>query len=318
MFMEIFEGIESIERSLRNPVLTIGNFDGVHRGHQVLFDKARQWAKLLKGESVVMTFNPHPLQVLAPGRGPFFITTHKRKLELIEACGIDVAIVVPFNAEFAKISAEEFVKSLLVDRIGLKAIVVGADYRFGYGREGDTSFLKQMGGQFGFKVETMSGVQMDGTVVSSTLIRRLIQDGDLREANRLLGRPYEIEGTVVPGRQRGAKVLGFPTANLRLSGQAPPRPGVYAVEVEVDQQRFGGAANVGFNPTFGGTELSIEVHIFDFDRNIYGSSIRVFFIDRLRDERRFPGPQELAEQIRKDLQKARELLNKRESLERGN
>jgi riboflavin kinase / FMN adenylyltransferase len=308
--MEVFEGIENIRRSLRNPVLTIGNFDGVHRGHQTLFQKAREQAEALAGESVVITFHPHPLQVLAPGQGPLFITPHERKLELIALCGIDVAVVVPFDKQFAQMSAREFVKALLVDKIGTKAIIVGEDYRFGYGREGDIDFLQRMGEKYGFRVETVSGVQMDGTVVSSTLIRQFIQEGDLREANRLLGRPYEIAGIVVPGHQRGGRLLGFPTANISLSGQAPPKSGVYVVEVEIDDRMYGGAANVGYNPTFGGNDLSVEVFVFDFDENIYEKFIRVYFVERLRDEKRFSGPEELTMQIRKDVEKAKQILSK--------
>jgi riboflavin kinase / FMN adenylyltransferase len=307
--MEIFEGIEDIQRSFKNPVLTIGNFDGVHRGHQALFRKSREWAEKLGGETVVITFHPHPLQVLAPGEGPLFITSHERKLELIALCGVDVAVVVPFNREFAQMSAGDFVKTLLVGRIGPKAIIVGEDYRFGCNREGDTEFLQRMGDKYGFTVETVSGVQMDGTVVSSTLIRQFIQEGDLREASRLLGRPYEIVGTVVPGHQRGGRLLGFPTANISLSGQAPPKPGVYVVRVEVGERTYGGAANIGFNPTFGGTELSVEVFLFDFDDNLYEKIIRVHFIERLRDEKRFSGPDELALQIRKDVERARIILS---------
>ena len=308
--MEVFEGIENIRRPLKNPVLAIGNFDGVHRGHQTIFRKAREWAETLTGESVVITFHPHPLQVLAPGQGPLFITAHERKLELIALCGMDVAVVVPFSREFAQMSAGDFVKALLVDKIGAKAIIVGEDYRFGYGREGDIDFLRSMGEKYGFRVETVSGVQMDGTVVSSTLIRQFIQEGDLREANRLLGRPYEIAGIVVPGHQRGGRLLGFPTANIGLSGQAPPKPGVYVVEVEIGDETYGGAANVGYNPTFGGTDLSVEVFVFDFDENIYEKFIRVHFIERLRDEKRFSGPEELTVQIRKDVEKARAILSK--------
>jgi riboflavin kinase / FMN adenylyltransferase len=306
--MEVFDGIENVQRSLRNPVLTIGNFDGVHRGHQTLFRKAKEWAVTLSGESVVITFHPHPLQILAPGQGPLFITSHERKLELIALCGIDVAVVVPFSKQFARMSARDFVKVLLVDKIGAKAIIVGEDYRFGYSREGDIDFLQRMGDKYRFRVETVSGVEMDGTVVSSTLIRQFIQEGDVREANRLLGRPYEIAGVVIPGHQRGGRLLGFPTANISLSGQAPPKPGVYVVEVKIGDGTYGGAANVGYNPTFGGNDLSIEVFVFDFDENIYEKLIRVYFVERLRDEKRFSGPEELTLQIRKDVEQARRIL----------
>ncbi len=310
--MEVFVGVEDITRTIRNPVLTIGNFDGVHRGHQALFQRVKEWARRLNGESVVMTFHPQPLQVLAPETGPPLITLHERKIELIASCGIDVTIVIPFDRKFSKITAPSFVKDILVDKIGVKAIIVGYDYRFGHGRQGDIEFLRQMGDEHGFIVDIVSGVQVEDTVVSSTLIRQLILDGDLKEAGRLLGRPYEVSGTVVSGRRRGGRLLGFPTANIRLTGQACPRPGVYAVEAEVNGSRYGGAANLGYNPTFGDDELSLEVHILDFDKDIYGYPISVRFIDRLRDEVRFSGVEELVQQIRKDVEKARQILATRE------
>jgi len=311
--MEIIVGIDNIQRSLKNPVLTIGNFDGVHRGHQALFRRVTEWARKLNGESVVMTFHPHPLNVLFPGKGPVFITPHERRLELIAKCGIDVTIVVPFSTEFAKISARDFVKDLLVQIIGAKAIVVGYDYRFGYGREGDIDFLKRLGKEYGYEVETVAGIQLGGTMVSSTAIREFIREGELGEACRLLGRPYEITGVVVKGRERGGRLLGFPTANINISAslQASPKLGVYAVLVTVGGKTYGGAANLGYNPTFGDTDLSLEVHIFDLNEDLYGKPITVRFVDRLRDEKRFSGPEELAVQIRKDVKKAKEILTER-------
>lgn len=309
--MEIFRGLENIRQALNNPAITIGNFDGVHRGHQALFDRVKEWAKRLGGKSVVMTFDPHPVEVLFPNKNLQFITSQERKLELISASGIDAAIVVPFSREFSRISARGFVEDLLVGRIGIKALVVGHDYRFGYSREGDIVLLKEMGREFGFEVETLSGVRLDDTVVSSTVIRQLILKGEMKRANRLLGRCYQIDGIVEVGRQRGGRLLGFPTANIRMSSQAPPRTGVYIVEVEVNGTRYHGAANLGYNPTFGDTDLSLEVHIFDFSRNIYGESIKVWFLDRIRDERRFAGPQELADQIKLDVAKAREFFANR-------
>jgi len=311
LFMEVIVGIENIKRPLKNPVLTIGNFDGVHRGHQALFGRVREWARELGGESVVMTFHPHPLQVLCDDNGPVFITLHERKLELIAQCGIDVTLVVPFSLEFAQISAHDFVKGILVDRIGVKAIVVGYDYKFGHGREGDIAFLKEMGERHDFSVDAVAGIEMDGTVVSSTLIRQFIHSGDLKEVGRLLGRPYAIAGKVIKGRERGGRLLGFPTANLSTSRQASPRQGVYAVEVEIDGKIHSGAANLGYNPTFGDTDLSLEVHIMDFCEDIYDKLITVHFIDRLRDEKRFSSIEDLAAQIRKDVQKARKILTER-------
>jgi riboflavin kinase/FMN adenylyltransferase len=306
--MQVITGIENIRRPLIHPALTIGNFDGVHLGHQALFSKVRDWAERLKGQSVVMTFHPHPLAFFRPGNGPAFITTHERKLELIAQAGIEVTIVVPFEETFARTSATQFVQDLLVDRIGIKAIVVGHDYRFGKGREGDIDFLRRMGERHAFDVDAVSGIDVEGTLVSSTLIRQCIQGGDLREAARLLGRPYEIKGAVVPGRNRGARLLGFPTANIDMAGHAAPRRGVYAVRVEIEGRLHGGAANLGYNPTFGDTALSLEVHILDFNEDIYGKTITVRFIDRLRDEQKFSGLEELVRQISLDVERAREIL----------
>ena len=204
-------------------------------------------------------------------------------------------------------SAREFVRDLLVAKFGLKAIIVGHDYRFGHSREGDIDFLKQLGKEYGFEVDTVSGIKMNDMVVSSTTIRQLILKGNVREANELLGRFFEVIGIVIPGRQRGV-TLGFPTANIRMPAQTSPRIGVYVVEAEVDGKTYGGAANLGYNPTFGDTDLSLEVHIFDFNSDIYGKPITIRFIDRLRDEKRFSGPGELIEQIRKDVVIAREVL----------
>jgi riboflavin kinase/FMN adenylyltransferase len=305
--MEVIKGIDAIQRKLKNPAITIGNFDGVHRGHQALFQKVKDWAEKLDGESVVVTFNPHPIEVLFPQKSISFITPHDKKLDLIASCGIDTTIVIPFSHDFSRMTAREFVSDLLVGKFGLKAIVVGYDYRFGHGREGDIDFLKKLGDEFGFEVDTVSGITRNDMVVSSTAIRQLILKGNVREANDLLGRFVEVTGIVVPGRQRGI-TLGFPTANIRMPAQTSPRTGVYVVEAEVNGRVYGGAANLGYNPTFGDTDLSLEVHIFDFNRNIYGKSVTIRFIDRIRDEKRFSGPQELIEQIRKDVDTARQVL----------
>jgi len=310
--MQVFHGIETVQRKFKNPAITIGNFDGVHKGHQALFQRVKQLAEELNGESVVVTFDPHPLEVLFPKKAPSFITSHRHKLDLIASCGIDATIVIPFDHKFSQMSAREFVEAVLVEKIGARAIVVGHDYRFGHSREGDIAFLKQLGEQYGFKVETVSGLRVNDTVVSSTAIRQMITSGNIREANRLLGRSFEVSGTVIPGRKRGVS-LGFPTANIRMPAITPPRTGVYVVQAEVDGKTYGGAANLGYNPTFGDTDLSLEAHLFDFDRDIYGKPITIRFIDRLRDELRFSSPDELAAQIKKDVNTAKKILADRAS-----
>jgi riboflavin kinase / FMN adenylyltransferase len=305
--MQVFRGLEAVERKLKNPAITIGNFDGVHKGHQALFQRVKQWAEELNGESAVVTFHPHPMEVLFPQKAPSFITSHQQKLDLIASCGIDATIVIPFDHKLSQMSALEFVDTVLVEKIGAKAIVVGHDYRFGHSREGDIAFLKKLGEQYGFKVETVTGIKVNDTVVSSTTIRQMIAGGKIKDANKLLGRFFEVSGTVIPGRKRGV-TLGFPTANIRMPAIVSPRTGVYVVEAEVDGKTYGGAANLGYNPTFGDTDLSLEAHLFDFDGDIYGKPITVRFIDRLRDELRFSGPDELIVQIRKDVDTAKKIL----------
>ena len=201
--MQVFRGIDAVKSKLKNPAITIGNFDGVHMGHQALFQRVKQWAEELNGESVVVTFDPHPLEVLFPEKAPPFITSHLQKLDLIASCGIDATIVIPFDHEFSRMSAREFVEVVLVEKIGTRAIVVGHDYRFGHSREGDIPFLRRLGEQYGFKVEIVTGIRMNDTPVSSTSIRQMIAKGNIREANKLLGRPFEVSGTVIAGRKRG-------------------------------------------------------------------------------------------------------------------
>ncbi len=305
--MQLFRGINAVQHKLKNPAITIGNFDGVHMGHRALFQIVKKWAAELNGVSVVLTFDPHPLEVLNPKKAPSFITTQRHKLDLIASCGIDATIVIPFDREFSHISAREFVEVVLVEKIGTRAIVVGNDYRFGHGREGDIPFLRQLGKLHGFEVEIVTEIKFDNTHVSSTSIRRLIANGNIRVANEMLGRPYEISGTVIAGQRRGA-TLGFPTANIRMPALTRPRTGVYVVETEVDGKVYGGAANLGYNPTFGDNELSLEAHLFDFNQDIYGKPITIRLIERLRDELRFSGPDELVAQIRKDIANAKKIL----------
>ena len=306
--MKVIHDLDEIKEPLENPVLTIGNFDGVHKGHLVLFDKVKKIAKSINGQSVVMTFEPHPIKVMKPGNGPPLITPAKQKLKLISESGIDFIICIPFTKEFASLSARAFIKDLLMDKIGIKEIVVGYDYSFGKGRQGDTSLLRTMGHELGFKVHIVEPIYLNDTLVSSTTIRNIIQEGNLNEAKRLLGRDYEITGTVAKGAGRGGRLLGFPTANLIPVDELIPKKGVYAVIAELDGVEHYGVCNIGHNPTFGENAMSIETHILDFSKDILGKEFRIKFIYRLRDETTFKSAQELSEQIGKDISRARELF----------
>jgi riboflavin kinase/FMN adenylyltransferase len=311
--MNIINDLSQLEEPLLNPVLTIGNFDGVHKGHLALFDLVKEKARALGGHSVVMTFEPHPIRVMKPGNGPPLITPIDQKLRLIADAGIDVIFCLPFTKEFASISAGDFVKKILVGRIGIRALVVGYDYAFGRGREGNIDLLREMGSELGFDVHVVGPVQADHTLVSSTSIRHLIQEGRLGEAKVLLGRDYQICGTVIKGKDRGGRLLGYPTANMELVDELIPRPGVYAVRVLIDGETYDGLTNIGYNPTFGDESLSVETHVLDFSGDLLGKKIWVDFIERLRDELAFETPEALIAQIREDEIRARALFAERKA-----
>jgi len=303
--MQIIRNLNVSEKPLKNPVLTIGNFDGVHRGHLALFEKVKERARAIGGHSAVMTFEPHPIRVMKPGNGPPLLTPTGQKLELIEKAGIDVLFCLPFTRKFASIPAENFVKDILVDMIGIKELVVGYDYAFGRNREGNIPLLRKMGDKLGFLVHLVEPVHIDRTLVSSTSIRRLVQDGKMAEAGTLLGRDYQVEGTVVAGHRRGGKLLGFPTANLKLQDELLPKRGVYAVTVVVEGKTYQGVTNVGYNPTFQGNALTVETHILDYSGDLLGKKVKVSFLCRLRGERPFGDIRELSEQIKKDIEEAK-------------
>ena len=306
--MNIIYDLNELKEPLRNPVLTIGNFDGVHKGHLVLFDKVKARAKAIDGQSAVMTFEPHPIKVMKPGNGPPLITPIEQKLNLMSNAGIDVIFCLPFTRQFASISAENFVQDILVVRLGIKEIVVGYDYTFGYKRLGNISLLQEMGNKLGFKVHVVDPIRLEDSLVSSTSIRELVQEGNLSEAKKLLGRDYQICGTVVKGKNRGGRLLGFPTANLKLIDELIPKGGVYAVTAIINDRTYYGVTNIGYNPTFGVEALSVETHLLNFSEDILGKTIRVNFIKRLRDEKTYGSVEELADQIAKDVQEAKELF----------
>lgn len=305
--MHVFRSIEEITEKLPNAVVTIGNFDGVHLGHREIFRRVRREAAALGGVSLVISFAPHPLKVLGVKKDFRLINTYAEKELLMEASGIDYLLTIPFTAEFAAISAEQFVRDILVGTIGVRKLIIGYDYAFGKNRQGDVAMLRRMGDELGFAVDVLEPIASGGLVYSSTAVRRMIAEGDVRGVVRLIGRHFSVGGTVVHGRQRG-KGLGFPTANLQTDKELIPKPGVYAVKVKVGDATFDGACNIGDNPTFGNGSLSIEVFIFDFDGDIYGRDVRLYFVDRIRDEVTFPNPEALREAISRDVARCREIL----------
>ncbi len=310
--MKLFEKIEDIDKKFPNAVITIGNFDGVHIGHQALFHEVMEKADILGGTAIAMTFEPHPIRVLKNNGHPPLITPYAQKVELIAKTGIDVLICIPFTREFASITAKEFVLDILMDRIGIQAIVVGKDYTFGKNREGNLNLLKSYAEAYDFEVDVVDWIPISNNTpsrISSTQIRKLLIDGKVREAHKLLGRHYQVSGVVVPGRNRGGKLLGFPTANIKLREELFPKNGIYAVTVDCLGKRHQGVANIGYSPTFDDNELTVEVYILDFNKDLYGQSIVVKFIERIRDEIKFSGISELSHQIAQDVLKARDILS---------
>ena len=310
--MKIIDSIDKIHEPFKNAVITIGNFDGVHIGHQALFHEVIETAENMGGVSIAMTFEPHPIRVLKQNGHPPLITLYEQKVELIGRTHIDVLICIPFTREFAALSAEEFVGDLLVGKIGMKAIVVGEDYSFGKNREGNIDVLKAYGPRYGFEVIVADWIRTSKAFedrISSTKIRELVTDGMMEQAEKMLGRYYQVRGRVVTGRDRGGKLLGIPTANVNLHDELCPKAGIYAVTGECRGKPFKGVANIGYSPTFENHEFTVEVHIFDFDDNIYGEKILVNFIKRIRDEVKFSSIPELIDQIKKDIATAREILS---------
>lgn len=310
--MKLIEHIDEIEKPFENAVITIGNFDGVHIGHQALFHEVIEKADALGGTSIVMTFEPHPSRVLKQSDHPPLITLYEQKVELIASSGIDILICFPFTREFAAISAKEFVEDILLKRIGIKAIVLGRDYTFGRNREGNLDLLQTYAENLGFEVIVADWIQTLNTQpgrISSTHTRELVMAGKVADAQKLLGRYYQIRGIVATGHNRGGRLLGFPTANITLHDELCPKTGIYAVTVECGNKQYKGVANIGYRPTFDDHEFAVEVHILDFNDDIYGHKIRINFIQRIRDEIKFSNISELSDQIKKDIGKAREILS---------
>ena len=306
--MKIFNSLEAITPDFHHAYATIGNFDGVHVGHRYIFKQIQSEAKQMGAKTVVMTFDPHPKMILHPERRPFYlITTLGEKMALLEKSGIDAVFLIPFSLDYAKTTAQSFVQDILWQRLHVKKIFIGHDYTFGYGKEGNQAFLEKYGQRLGFSVSVIDAVKMSGTIISSTLIRHCILDGEVRKAMTLLGRPYNIKGTVIKGYRRGND-LGFPTANLNPEKLLLPKEGVYAAWIILESQQFDAVLNIGYNPTFSNDHLTVEIHLLDFKEDIYGKNLQVYFVDRLRDEVKFTTPEKLASQIRQDITQTKNLL----------
>jgi riboflavin kinase/FMN adenylyltransferase len=307
--MDTFRGHTSLSRRLRNAVVAIGNFDGVHRGHAHIFQQARGLAASLDGESVVLSFDPHPAKVLAPAFAPPLITPLSRKLELIAAEGIDVAVVEPFDRTFAARTPDAFVKEVLADGLGARHVVVGYDFTFGAKRSGTVQLLADLGPRHGFGVTVVPPVSVEGIVCSSTKVREFVLEGRVDGAALVLGRAPEVEGEVVRGDGRG-RTIGVPTANVRPATELMPKNGVYAgwaLRIS-DKKRWTAAINVGTNPTFvEGQTTRVEAHLLDCDEDLYGQQLRVGFVARLRDEERFASKDALVAQIHKDIEATRRI-----------
>jgi riboflavin kinase / FMN adenylyltransferase len=308
--MEVIRHIESYRRFPR-PIVSLGNFDGVHLGHQAILTKAVSEARALQGTALVLTFHPHPLSVLRPNSPLPLILSLREKLLLFRRLEIHGVILQRFSQTFSQLTAEEFVRRYLVDIIGIEKVIVGHNVSFGHRRSGNAEILVQLGEKFGFAVDVIGPVVIDGREVSSTAVRTLLGTGNMHEVTRLLGRPYGVSGRVEKGFQRG-RTIGFPTANLRPRTDLLLPNGVYAVTVDLDEKiSIPGVANVGMNPTFGNNRRTIEAHLFDFSADLYGQRLQVNFLEHIREERKFPSVPELVRQIQEDADRARALLTGR-------
>jgi riboflavin kinase/FMN adenylyltransferase len=295
---------------VKGTVITVGTFDGVHRGHRDVVERLVARGRTLKIPSVLVTFEPHPLDIVNPAAAPMLLTTHNEKLEVLAETGLDYIAVLPFTPELASYSAEDFVEIILRRRFRLRELLIGYDHGFGKQRAGNVDVLRTLGERDGFRVEVVDPVATpDGHSVSSTSIRRAVAGGDLERASAALGRLYSVSGRVVQGSQRG-RTIGFPTLNLGSPPQRKllPPEGVYAVRVQTPGGPVGGMMNLGPRPTFGDTATSLEVHLFDTTGDFYGADVRIDFVLRLRETRKFASPEQLSKQLRHDESEARNAL----------
>jgi riboflavin kinase/FMN adenylyltransferase len=306
--MLVFRHINDPALSLDASVVTLGNFDGIHLGHQALVSQTVQEARRRNAAAVVVTFDPHPLKVLAPARAPRLILTAADKIELLGELGVDVVVNQHFDPAFANVRAEEFVRRSIVDRLKTKKIFVGRDLGFGHRREGNVAQLVHWGAALGFDVSIVEPVLVDGVRVSSSQIRGLLEEGRVDEARASLGRYHHISGTVVEGSRRG-RVIGFPTANIASLTEVVPGNGIYATLFHIDGRWWPSASSIGVNPTFGAGPRTVESYILDFDRAIYNEKIKLAFVKKLRDEKKFADVAALVAQIQDDVKITRSVFD---------
>ncbi|VAW15950.1 FMN adenylyltransferase / Riboflavin kinase [hydrothermal vent metagenome] len=310
--MEIYYQIDGFKA--KNPVVTIGTFDGVHLGHRKILKRLKEIAREIGGETVLFTFYPHPRLSLNPQEKTIrLLTTLEEKIVQLEKAGIEHLIIYPFTKEFSELSYTEFVESILVGKIKTSCLVVGHDHKFGKNREGGFEYLKAYAEKYHFRIERIDALMLDSINISSTKIRKALQSGDIEEANKYLGYEFTLHGKVVKGKQVGSRI-GFPTANIEASDihKIIPGYGVYAVRVDIQGKVYNGMLNIGTRPTFNknADNRSIEVNIFDFDKDIYHQNITLCFVRKIREEKKFNSPEALTEQLEKDKKAALAILQK--------
>ena len=308
--MRVIEDIATLG-AVHHPVVTVGSFDGVHIGHQTIIEETTHRARLSGGISILVTFEPHPQVVIDPQGAPRILTTKEEKLELLGRTDLDTVCILSFSDSFSRLGPHDFVQKILVEKIGMKEIVIGQNHAFGKNREGTAADLMELGRAFDFSVHPVSPVKLDGRRVSSSWIRETLVKGDVRRASRLLGRLYSFSGLIVHGHARG-RALHYPTANIQVVGLRKlwPADGVYAIWAHLNHDRQAGMMNIGERPTFGTTDRTIEVHLFDFRGDIYGRGIQIEVAKRIRDEIQFGSENELVTQIEKDRSKTLRILSR--------
>lgn len=306
--MKVWRDTDSIPK-VKNAVLTIGTFDGVHLGHQKLLERVNRQAKELDGESVLMTFHPHPRTVINSGRKIALLSTMDEKIDLLRKYGLQNLVIIPFTRSFSQLSPEDYVSKFLVEQFNPSLVVIGYDHKFGKNRVGNFAFLKEQSERYQFEVEEISKQEVEALSISSTDIRQALSKGEVKKANLLLGHSYFLRGVVVKGKQLG-KQIGYPTCNVLVSEEQKliPTNGVYAIRVILGDEKFNAMLNIGNRPTVNGEEVTIEAHIFDFDRDVYGEKLELQFVEFLRSERKFDGLKELSAQLALDKISALEVL----------